>query len=142
MQEPKPKRQLAGSDGEFLIPREVESVEESQYDEVETTAELKPDAIPHQVFYPVIAALWVGVALVLLPRLPVLQADYPTLERAVSATLFVLACLATTLLVYLPAAVFDRLIPGSARLSMTQTYTRALKISINFVSGGRVRFQR
>jgi len=116
-----------------------------RYRRVEVVSEVvesKPDRIPHQLFYPLVVALWIGVAVVLGRYWPssdnLSDVTGVALEsyRLSIGTLFILMLLgwvSVSLLVYVPAAIFDKLFPTSTRLTMTQTYGKSLKSVGKFV---------
>src|SRR5262249_4975318 len=117
MPQSRSKPQLTGSDCELLVPEQLEASPDprngaayAQDDDPDLEApdaqldEPKPDPIPHQLFYPLIAVLWIGV-LVVYPPLP----SYDEMRVNPWPGLgLIVACLVATLLVYVPAALFDK----------------------------------
>ncbi len=104
--------------------------------------ESKPDRIPHQLFYPLIVALWIGVAVVLGRYWPTTDNLYDVtgvglesyrLSAGMVFILMLLGWVSVSLLVYVPAAIFDKLFPTSTRLTMTQTYGKSLKLVGKFI---------
>ncbi len=155
--------QLTGSDGEVLTPRELEPSEladSDAYDEIDSedhleqgadereiaeAAEEKPDRIPHQLFYSLILALWIGVfAAVSYELYGILHIPFVgnltlnargtfTVNDLVASIMGVVLSYATVYLIYIPTAIFDKLFPTSTHLSMTQTYRKALKLARQFI---------
>jgi hypothetical protein len=151
--------QLIGSEGERLTPREIESSELANSDEypddsdeeaseavepVEAVEE-KLDRIPHQLFYPLMVALWISVLVIIyhplsqIVRIPLVGNLYLDAHGGLSVNSLVTTVLSLLLsylagyMIYIPAAIFDRLFPTTTNLTMTQTYRKALKLAVRYI---------
>jgi hypothetical protein len=140
------KHQLLGSDGELLTPLDVEPSELADSDEYadDEVVEDKPDRIPHQLFYLLMVAIWIivfvyiGYPIGTSLRLPFVGSLYldshggSTVNAMVGFILGLLVSYAAGYLICIPTMVFDRLFPPSTHLTMTETYRKAMKLTVQF----------
>ena len=95
-----------------------------------------PNMIPHQLFYPVIIATWIGAFLLMSPLLSAWDQQHDTFVGSLLILLgLVILCLVGSALLFVPIAIFDLCFPSSTRLTLAETYAKALVTMLKFVRG-------
>src|SRR5690242_1997880 len=77
----------------------------------------KPDRIPHQLFYPIFVAIWIGVLFIVGSIVLAWEKQYSVyiLGSVTCLSVFIISFGLCALLI-VPAAIFDRYFPTSTRL--------------------------